>query len=235
MRKLVLRLSSLALAFAVVATTSVGCSGSKKSSSRLKGAGSSFVAHAMEEWTREFESKGVSVDYASVGSGNGVSNMIGKKVDFACTDAPMNDKQLKEAEGEDKVVHIPLVMGAVVIIYNLDVDKPIQFDGPILADIYLGNIKRWDDDRLKKLNPDIKKLPDLPISVVHRAEASGTSYIFTDYLSSVSPAWKQKVGVGTNPTWQAGQQGAQKSPGVTEAVKGKEGAIGYVELSYALQ
>jgi phosphate ABC transporter phosphate-binding protein len=213
-----------------------GCSGGKQSGNRLKGAGSSFVAPAMEDWTREFESKGVSVDYASVGSGNGISNMIGKKVDFGCTDAPLNKKQLEEAEKEGgDVVHVPLVMGAVVIIYNLDLDKPIKFDGPTLADIYQGNIKRWNHDRLKKLNPEIKNdLPDLPISVVHRSDSSGTSYIFTDYLSSVSPEWKEKVGMGTSPTWPVGQ-GEPKNPGVANAVKGKKGAIGYVELIYALQ
>src|SRR5262245_47994068 len=212
----------------------VGCSGGKQSGNRLKGAGSSFVAPAMEDWTREFESKGISVDYASVGSGNGISNMIGKKVDFGCTDAYLNQKQLDEAEKEGgAVIHVPLVMGAVVIIYNLDLEEPIKFDGPTLADIYLGNIKRWNDDRLKKLNPKLN-LPDDPISVVRRSDSSGTSYIFTDYLSSVSPAWEKKVNKGTNPTWPVGQ-GEQKNNGVAQAVKGKKGAIGYVELIYALQ
>src|SRR5262249_26998272 len=170
---------------------------------RLSGAGSSFVEPMMKKWAGEYnKAKSVEIDYTSSGSGNGVTQMIEKRNDFGCTDAPMNDEQLDKARkaGGD-VVHVPLVMGGVVPIYNLTgVDKPLRFTGPVLADIFLGKIKKWNDPAIAKINEGVA-LPDLAISVAHRSDASGTSYIWTDYLSKVSTEWKEKVGNSTEPKW----------------------------------
>ena len=203
---------------------------------RLSGAGSSFVEPMMKKWAGEYaKAKGVEIDYTSSGSGNGVTQMIEKRNDFGCTDAPMNDEQLDKArkEGGD-VAHVPLVMGGVVPIYNLpDVEKTLKFTGPVLADIFLGKIKKWNDQALAQINEGVA-LPDLAISVAHRSDASGTSYIFTDYLTKVSPEWKKQVGFSTEPKWPVGA-GAPKNPGVAQLVSSTKGALGYVELIYAEQ
>jgi phosphate transport system substrate-binding protein len=216
----------------------IGCGGGNKGGNvdRLSGGGSSFVEPMMQKWASEYhKASGVEIDYASTGSGNGVTQMIEKRNDFGCTDAPMNEEQLAKAQqaGGD-VVHVPLVMGGVVPIYNLpEMDKQLKFTGPILADIFLGKINKWNDPALANINEGVV-LPDLKIEVGHRSDASGTSYIFTDYLSKVSPEWKEKVGKSTEPKWQVGA-GAPKNPGVAQFVSGTKGAIGYVELIYALQ
>jgi phosphate transport system substrate-binding protein len=218
----------------------LGCSGcsspANKDADRLNGGGSSFVAPMMKKWASEYhKAHGVEIDYTSSGSGDGVTKMVDKKNDFGCTDAPMNQEQLKQAadQGGD-VVHIPLVIGGVVPIYNLPgVDKPLKFTGPVLAKIFLGEIKNWKNDDLAELNKGVD-LPNLPITVAHRSDASGTSYLFTDYLSKVSPEWKEKVGASTEPRWPVGA-GAPKNPGVAGLVKDTKGAIGYVELLYALE
>jgi phosphate transport system substrate-binding protein len=217
--------------------TMLGCGGGNgpNAPKRITGGGSSFVAPMMKKWAGAYRtSHGVEVDYTSSGSGNGVSQMIEKKNDFGGTDAPMNDEQLdkaKKAGGE--VIHVPVVMGGVVPFYNLpDVKKPLKFTGPLLADIYLGKIKKWNEEAIKSLNQDVD-LPDMAITVAHRSDASGTSYIFTDFLSKVSPEWKEKVGASTEPKWPVGP-GAQKSDGVAGIVADTKGAIGYVELIYAL-
>jgi phosphate transport system substrate-binding protein len=201
---------------------------------RLKGCGSSFVNPMMVVWTAKYKDKtGVTVAYDSTGSGYGIMSMITDHTVFGCTDVPMNEEQLKKAGGADAVIHVPLVMNAVVPIYNLEGVKNLKFTGPVLADIYLGKIKKWNDDALKELNPDAG-LPNKSISVVRRGDGSGTSYIFTDYLSQVSKTWKKEVGKGANPDWPLGQ-GAIKNPGVAIAVSSTPGAIGYVELIYALE
>src|SRR5262249_27308264 len=153
--------------------------------SRLTGGGSSFVAPMMKKWAAEYnKARGVEVDYTSSGSGNGVTQMTDKKNDFGCTDAPMIAEQIAQAQAKGgEVVHIPLVMGGVVPIYNLPgVEQQLKFTGSVLADIFLDKIKNWNDPALAKLNPGVA-LPDLRISVAHRSDASGTSYIWTDYLS----------------------------------------------------
>jgi ABC-type phosphate transport system substrate-binding protein len=202
---------------------------------RLTGGGSSFVAPMMKKWAGVYpQHSNVDIDYTSSGSGNGISQMIDQKNDFGCTDAPMNDEQMKRAadKGGD-VVHIPVVMGGVVPFYNLpEVDKPLKFTGTVLADIYLGKIKKWNEKPIQDLNPNVK-LPETTITVVHRADASGTSYIWTEYLSKVSDEWKTKVGQTTEPKWPTGA-GAVKNDGVAGLVSGTPGAIGYVELIYAL-
>jgi phosphate transport system substrate-binding protein len=201
----------------------------------LNGGGSSFINPIMTKWAGAYnKEKGIQVDYTSSGSGNGIQQMMDKKNDFGCTDAPMSDEQLKKAADlGGEVLHIPLVMGGVVPIYNLkDVKEQLRFTGPVLADIYLGKIKKWDDPKLKELNPKAN-LPSDEIAVVHRSDGSGTTYIWADYLSKVSDEWKEKVGKGTDLKWPVGV-GAQKSDGVAGQVGRSPGAIGYVELSYAL-
>jgi phosphate transport system substrate-binding protein len=159
--------------------------------------------------------------------------MIDQKNDFGCTDAPMNDEQLKKAHHQNgEVLHIPLLIGPVVPVYNLpELDQPVNFTGPVLADIFLGKIKKWNDPALQAANEGVK-LPDLDISVAVRADGSGTTYVWTDYLSKVSPEWKEKVGTEQLPNWPVGNR-APKNDGVAGLVAGTPGTIGYVELNYA--
>ena len=226
----------------VLGAACVGCGPSGTAGGakpRLNGAGSTFIYPLLSKWSAEYDkAKSVEVNYQSIGSGGGIQQMTAKTADFGCTDAPMNDEQLKKAKevGGD-VYHIPLVMGAVVPAYNLEeVKEPLVFSGPVLADIYLGKIKKWDDEAIKKLNPGVD-LPSKDIGVVHRSDGSGTTYIWTDYLSKVSPDPKEgwaKVGKGTSVDWPAGE-GAKGNEGVAGRVKAAPGTIGYIELIYALQ
>jgi phosphate transport system substrate-binding protein len=202
----------------------------------LNGSGSSFVKPMMDKWARTYEKeKKTRVDYIAVGSGAGVRQLLEKVTDFACSDAALTDQQLEAAKKADgEVVHIPLVMGGVVPAYNLkDVDKPIRFTGRVLADIFLGKIKKWNDPDLMEINPGLD-LPDLDITVVYRADASGSTAIFTDFLTKVSPDWKAKVGTGTTVTWATGVS-AKGTDGVANLINKTPGAIGYVELVFALQ
>jgi phosphate transport system substrate-binding protein len=215
---------------------SAGCSGGGVQGKRLNGGGSSFVNPMMSKWTSEYDkAKAVQVNYQSMGSGHGIQQMIAKTIDFGCTDAPLNDEQLNKAkETGGDVVHIPLVMGAVVPIYNLkEVKERLKFSGPVLADIYLEKIKKWNDPELAKLNPGIA-LPDQDILTVHRSEGSGTTYIWVEYLSKISPGWKEKIGVSTSVNWPGGVA-AKGNEGVAGKIAQSPGAIGYVELIYALQ
>jgi phosphate ABC transporter phosphate-binding protein len=216
-----------------LAATIVGCGSGKP---RLNSGGSTFVYPMMSKWSSEYDkAKGIEVNYQSIGSGGGIQQMIAKTFDFGCTDSPMNEEQLqkcKDSGGE--AVHIPLVMGADVPVYNLqEVNEPLKFTGPVLADIFLGKITKWNDKALKELNPDAP-LPNLDIVVVHRSDGSGTTYIWTDYLSKVSPEWKKKVGFGTSVDWPAGI-GQKGNEGVAGQVRRSPGSIGYIELIYALQ
>jgi phosphate transport system substrate-binding protein len=227
------RLAVLWLAASVLATSLSGCGGGK----RLNLGGSTFINPMMEVWTYEYyQANGVEVNYASVGSGAGIKQMIDKILDFGCSDAPLNDEQLKQVkEKGGEVVHIPVAMGAVVPIYNLaGVTKPVRFSGEALADIFLGKITRWNDSRLQELQEAGVTLPDRKINVVHRSDGSGTTFIFAEYLSKVSPEWKTKVGKGTSLRWPTGI-GAPGNPGVANEVKNSPGAIGYVDLIYALE
>ena len=232
-RPVMLGLACLTVAAAGCGGCNGGTSGGKP---RLNGAGSSFVYPMMGKWTAEYDkAKGVEVNYQSIGSGGGIQQMTAKTADFGCTDGPMNDEQLAKAKSEGgAVLHVPLCMGAVVLAYNLEgVDKPLAFDGPVLADIFLGKVKKWNDKALVDLNPGVA-LPDKDIGVVRRSDGSGTTYVFSDYLSKVSPEWKQAVGVGTSLNWKVGE-GAKGTEGVSGRVKASPGAIGYIELTYALQ
>jgi phosphate transport system substrate-binding protein len=239
---------STAILFSIALLSSAGCRNANapnattdrdkggNSSVRLNGAGATFIYPMMTKWMKEYEQAiGVKVDYQSIGSGGGIKQVTAGTVDFGCSDGPMNDGQIKEAKAaHGDVVHIPLVMGAVVPAYNLPgVKEQVKFTGPVLADIFLGNITKWNDPALKKLNPDAA-LPDMDIVVVHRSDGSGTTYIFVDYLSKVSEMWEKKVGKATSVNWPVGL-GEKGNENVAGQVKRSTGALGYVELTYALQ
>jgi len=216
---------ALALAAAMI--------GSASAETNLNGAGATFPNPIYQKWFSEYHNahQDVQINYQSIGSGGGIQQLTSGTVDFGASDGPMTDEQLSKVSG--KVFHIPTVLGAVVPTYNINgVSSELKFTGDVLADIYLGNIKKWNDPRLAKANPGVK-FPDEEIVVVHRSDGSGTTYIFTDYLSKVSSAWKDKVGKGTSVNWPAGL-GGKGNEGVSGMVKQTEGSIGYVELIYAV-
>jgi phosphate ABC transporter phosphate-binding protein len=204
----------------------------------LAGGGSSFARPIMDHWTELYKKPGVAVTYAGVGSSKGIEGVIAGTYAFGCTDAPMTAAQLKQvADSGREVRHVPIVLGAVVPVYNLPevVGERLVFTGPVLADVYLGKITHWDDEAILANNPAAKaKLTHRPIVVTHRSDGSGTTFIWTDYLSAYSPRWAADVGKGTTVKWPAGK-GAPKSEGVTDLVNATPGAIGYVEISHALQ
>lgn len=202
----------------------------------ITGSGSTAIKPAMEYWASLYEQQtGVKIKYDGIGSGRGVDNMIDKVLDFGCTDAYMTDAQLAKAQSTNgEVIHIPLVMGAVVATYNLpESPKQLRFTGQVLADIYMGKIQKWNHESIKASNPGVT-LPDRDIVVIHRSDSSGTTYIWTDYLSKVSPEWDTKAGRGNTVKWPVGEE-ADKSDGLAKTVSRKIGAIGYVELSFALE
>ncbi len=201
---------------------------------QIDGAGATFPYPIYSKWFSEYNMlhPDVRINYQSIGSGGGIRQLTAQTVFFGASDGPMTNEQLQGAPG--KVFHFPTVLGGVVPIYNLPgVDAELKFAGPVLADIFLGKITKWSDPAIAKDNPGVS-LPDGDITVVHRADGSGTSYIFCDYLAKVSPEYKSKVGVATSVNWPAGI-GGKGNEGVAGLVKQTPGAIGYVELIYALQ
>ena len=193
----------------------------------VTGAGSTFDYPAFTKWFEAYGNvdKGVQFNYQSIGSGGGIKNLLNETVDFGASDKPMDDAALATAPG--KILHIPIVAGGVAVIYNLPNSPKLNLDGDTLANIYLGNITKWNDPKIAALNPSVS-LPDLPIVPVHRADGSGTSFIFTDYLSAVNPAWADSVGKGSSVKWPAGIGLAAKgSEGVAGSVKQQPGGIGY--------
>jgi phosphate transport system substrate-binding protein len=199
----------------------------------MTGAGATFPYPIYSKWFDEYAKVDPSVrfNYQSIGSGGGQKQIIAQTVDFGASDGPMSDANLAKAPG--KILHIPTVAGAVVITYNLPDNPTLKLDGPTVANIFLGTITKWSDPAIAGQNPGIK-LPDSDILVVHRSDGSGTSYIFTDYLSKVSPDWKAKVGVNTAVKWPTGL-GAKGNEGVSGQIEQTPGAFGYVELIYAAQ
>jgi phosphate transport system substrate-binding protein len=199
---------------------------------KLTGSGSSFVDPAMQLWIQKYKdlAQHVSINYQSVGSGQGKKDFIGNVTDFAGTDAYMTDDELKMAPGS---LHIPVVLGPEAIIFNLSGVSSLQLSGPTLADIYLGKITKWNDPEIAADNPGAS-LPSDSITVVHRSDGSGTTAIFTNYLSKVSPEWMSKVGFNTAVQWPVGI-GGEQNPGVAAGVQQTPGAIGYVELAYAIE
>jgi phosphate transport system substrate-binding protein len=201
---------------------------------QLTGAGATFPAPLYTKWFDEYKKvTGVEVNYQAVGSGGGIKAVTDKTVDFGASDGPMTDDQLKAAGAP--ILHIPMTLGSVVPIVNIPElkDQPLRFSGETLAGIYLGTIAKWDDAKIKADNPSLT-LPSKDIISVHRADGSGTTFIWTDYLSTVSPEWKSKVGTATSVNWPGGL-GGQGNAGVTNEVTQNPYAIGYVELVYALQ
>jgi phosphate transport system substrate-binding protein len=200
---------------------------------KLTGAGATFPYPIYSKWFSEYSAAhpGVEINYQSIGSGGGIRQVTAGLVDFGASDGPMTDEQL--AASKVKLIHIPTVLGAVVPIYNVPGAGDIRFSPEVLADIFLGKISTWNDARIAKDNPGVK-LPDQKIIVVHRSDGSGTSYIFTDYLSKVSKEWAGGPGKGTSPSWPVGV-GGKGNEGVAGLVRQLPGAIGYVELIYALQ
>lgn len=232
------RLTAL-LTIAAVALLGFACSpgsgtgpGTTQSPLTLQGAGATFPNPLYQKWVSEYGKlhSNVRIDYQSIGSGGGIKQIKEQTVDFGASDAPMTDDELKGAPAP--ILHIPTVLGAVVITYNVpSVKEALQLSPEVIADIFLGKIKRWDDPRLKQDNPGAA-LPAADISVVYRADGSGTSFVFTDYLSKVSPEWKAKVGADKSPKWPIGQ-GGKGNEGVTGQIKQIPNTIGYVELAYA--
>jgi phosphate transport system substrate-binding protein len=200
---------------------------------KLTGAGASFPLPIYSKWFSEYSAAhpGVQINYQPIGSGGGIRQVTSGLVDFGASDGPMSDDQLTASKV--KLVHIPTVLGAVVPIFNVPGVTDIKFSPEVLAGIYLKNIESWNDPRIAKDNPGVT-LPNQKIIVVHRADGSGTTYIFTDYLSKISSEWANGPGKGTAISWPAGVSGAQNA-GVAGLVRQLPGAIGYVELIYALQ
>ena len=198
----------------------------------LTGAGATFPYPLYSKWFQTYgQSNPVRVNYQSIGSGGGIRQITEKTVDFGASDAPMNEEELAAAPG---VLHVPTVLGSVAVTYNLPaVQQPLRLDGAVLGDIFLGTIRKWNDPRIAALNPGVA-LPADDILPVYRTDGSGTTYVFTDYLSAVSPAWKERVGTGKSVSWPAGL-GAKGNEGVTGQVRQSPGSIGYVELAYATQ
>ncbi len=203
----------------------------------LTGSGSSFINPLMSKWVAAYQGaeapeRKVKINYQSVGSGAGIKAILDKTVDFAASDAALSDEQL--AKAPNKILHVPLTLGAVVITYNVkDVPDHLKMTPEVVAGIFGGEIKTWNDAKIASVNADVK-LPATPIGVVYRSDGSGTTAVFTNYLSTVSAAWKTKVGTATSVKWPAGT-GANGNAGVTNQVKQTPGSIAYVELAYALE
>src|SRR3954469_10507662 len=201
---------------------------------RINGAGATFPNPIYQKWFSEYNKlhPNVEINYQSIGSGGGIQQLIKQTVFFGATDGPMTPEQLQGAPG--KILHFPTVLGAVVPVYNIpNVTAELKFSGPVLADIFLGKVTRWNDAAIAKLNPGVT-LPPTDITVVHRSDGSGTTYIWVDYLSKTSPEFLKKVGVNTAVNWPTGV-GGKGNEGVSGLVRQTPGSFGYVELIYALQ
>ncbi len=201
---------------------------------QIDGAGATFPYPIYSKWFSEYNKlhPNVQINYQSIGSGGGIKQLTSQTVFFGASDGPMTEEQMKAAP--DGVLHLPTVLGGVVPVYNLPgLDAELKFSGETLAAIFLGRITKWNDPALVKENPGVT-LPATDITVAHRADGSGTTYIFVDYLSKISPEWKERVGVGTSVQWPVGV-GGKGNEGVAGLVKQTPGAVGYVELIYALQ
>jgi phosphate transport system substrate-binding protein len=235
-----------ALAFGVAAcgsdnkSSSSGGGGSSTTAAKQKGgtingAGATFPAPVYSEWAARFkQAQGTTVNYQAIGSGGGIAQFTAGTVDFGATDAPMKDDEIKAAKKKGDPVHVPTVLGAVTVAYNVQgVDRGLKLDGATVADVFLGTIKKWDDAKIKALNSGVN-LPATAITVCHRSDESGTTKNFTEFLAAYSPAWKNGPGVDKSVKWPTGT-GAKGNDGVAGCVKQTDGAVGYVEQAYALQ
>jgi phosphate transport system substrate-binding protein len=217
---------------ALAAAVAIPVAGARSTDGTLTGAGSSFVSPLVSLWSADYRAKtGTQIAYSPVGSGAGIAAITARQVDFGTTDAPLSPDQLRACNG---CVQIPWALSATSIIYNLpNVPNNLHMTGQVLARIYLGEIKRWNDPAIKALNPKVN-LPATAITPVYRSDNSGTTYNFTDYLAVVSPAWKTKIGRGVNANWPAGQ-GGRGSSGVSGIVSNTQGALGYFDVAFALK
>ncbi|OFW10212.1 MAG: phosphate ABC transporter substrate-binding protein PstS [Acidobacteria bacterium RIFCSPLOWO2_12_FULL_59_11] len=220
-------LATVTAAFAFVA-------GAAAQTTQITGAGATFPYPIYSKWFDEYHKlhPHIQINYQSIGSGGGIQQITKQTVFFGATDGPMTNDQLLAAPA--KILHFPTVLGADVPVYNIPgVTAELKFTGPLLADIFLGKVTKWNDPAITKLNPEVN-LPATDIIVVHRADGSGTTYIWVDYLAKISPAWKSKVGVATSVNWPVGL-GGKGNEGVAGLVTQTPGSLGYVELIYALQ
>ena len=211
----------------------IGISATASAQMMINGAGATFPYPIYSKWFDEYAKVDPSVrfNYQSIGSGGGQKQILAQTVDFGASDGPMSDDNLAKARG--KLLHIPTVAGADVVAYNLQGNPALKLDADAIAGIFLGQIKKWNDPEIKALNAGVT-LPDQEIVVVHRSDGSGTTYIWTDYLSKISPEWKTKVGTNTSVNWPTGI-GGKGNEGVAGQIKQTPGALGYVELIYAVQ
>jgi phosphate transport system substrate-binding protein len=226
-----LRGTALAAASACVLTLGATAAANAQ---QINGAGATFPDPIYQKWFAEYNKQkpNVQINYQAVGSGAGIRQVTAQTVFFGATDGPMTNDQLLAAPG--KLLHFPTVLGAVVPVYNIPgVSAELKFSGPLLADIFLGKITKWNDAAIAKVNPGVT-LPNMNITVVHRSDGSGTSYIWCDFLAKTSAEWKKRVGVATAVNWPVGLGGAGND-GVAGLTKSTPGSIGYVELIYALQ
>ena len=225
----------IGISAAILLSTSTILSGAVYAQSKvtINGAGATFPFPLIDTWRVDYQKvqPGVNINYQSIGSGGGVKQFTEKTVDFGATDAPLTQNESQKVPG---AVHIPETIGSVVAAYNIPSipDKGLKLSGEVLADIFLGKITKWNDPKIQSLNTD-KTLPGDDIVVVHRSDGSGTTFVWTDYLSSASPAWKEQFGKGKSVQWPVGI-GAPGNEGVANAIKGTPNTIGYIELSYAL-
>ena len=228
-------LSQLAMAGAILGLGLSSCTSTSDNPAdkQLLGAGSTFGNPIYSKMFSDYgtANAGIQTNYQSIGSGGGIKQLMSKTVDFGASDAFLSDDDMAKAPAP--VVQFPTCLGAVVVSYNVPGNPEIKLTSDILAGIFLGTITKWNDEKITAENPDAK-LPDQDITVVHRSDGSGTSYIFTDYLSKANADWKSKVGVGKSPNWPAGV-GGKGNEGVAGVIKQTPGAIGYIELTYALQ
>lgn len=234
------KLFSGLLILAVISAGIIGCgkNDGKQENSQINGAGASFPAPLYTKWCSEYSklNSGIKINYQSIGSGGGVKQLTEGTVDFGASDSPMSEEELKNAEtkNDTKVIHVPATIGAVVLSYNIpELTKPLNLTGEIIAEIYLGLIKKWNDPKILKVNEGTS-LPDKEIITVYRTDGSGTTYIFTDYLASISEKWKNEVGVSKTVKFPVGQ-GGKGNEGVAGVVKQMPYSIGYIELIYAIQ
>lgn len=214
-----------------------GCNGAGDAP-RINAGGATFVDPIMQKWSGEYHrAKNVQIDYVAKGSGAGIEQMTKKNIDFGCSDAPMKKEQVEAAKANGEVVHVPLVIGTVAVIYNLpELKEPLKLTGEVLADIYRKDpsVAKWNAQRIKDLNPaSASSLPEKEIVVVARSESSGTTNIFSEYLAKSSEAFKASPGVSTKPKWPQGVVGQDQNDGVAGFVKANPGAIGYVEVLFA--
>src|SRR6188474_2450569 len=225
----------IGISAAILLLTSTILSGAVYAQSKvtINGAGATFPFPLIDTWRVDYQKvqPGVNINYQSIGSGGGVKQFTEKTVDFGASDAPLTQNESQKVPG---AVHIPETIGSVVAAYNIPSipDKGLKLSGEVLADIFLGKITKWNDPKIQSLNTD-KTLPGDDIVVVHRSDGSGTTFVWTDYLSSASPAWREQFGKGKSVPWPTGI-GAPGNEGVANAIKGSPNTIGYIELAYAL-